>query len=147
MKTAQPITSHIADPSGSTVYEFHSRVAHMVNSNPTRSQEIHLRYFLVLRRCQPCEGTTLRPKGHSRCLQITFRKMVCACINNDQVSQEFFLVFCGPSTPRRIFLGSLDPWECRRYAPSKRLEPTIKPQCVTSQKTSKFTELRDSENT
>jgi hypothetical protein len=50
-KAAQPTTSHTAEPSGRTVYEFQSCDAHIVNSNPTGSQEISLRYFLVLWRC------------------------------------------------------------------------------------------------
>lgn len=58
MTAAQPRTSHTAEPSGRTVYEFHSRDDQIVNSNPNGSQEISLRYFLVLRRCQSCEGAT-----------------------------------------------------------------------------------------
>ena len=92
VKTAQRRTSHIAEPSGRTVYEFHGCDAQIVNLSPTGSQEISLRYFRVLRRSQLCEGTTLSPRSHSRCLQITLRKVDFACINNDQVTQkEFFL--------------------------------------------------------
>jgi hypothetical protein len=76
MKAAQTRTSHTAKPSGRTVDEFHSCDPQIVNSNHNGSQEISLRYFLVLRRCQPCEGVTLSPRSHSRCLQITFRKVV-----------------------------------------------------------------------
>jgi len=36
MKTAQPRTSHIAEPSGRTVYEFHGCNTQIVISNPTR---------------------------------------------------------------------------------------------------------------
>ena len=147
MKTAQSRTSDRADPSSCTVYEFHSCDAQIVSSNPIGSQAISLRYCLVLRRCQPCEGATLSPRSHSICLQITFRKVIFATIINDQMTQGvFFLVYSGPSTPRRIFLGSPDPWQCRRYAPSKRLQPLTKLNSVTSQKTSKFARLRASEN-